>query len=42
LIENTDLENWYGVCHQDVCHNQQIFTGDLQPRLNTVLQRIFS
>ena len=40
LVEGPDLMSWYQYCYNDICHNQQIFLGDLRPRLNSVLERI--
>ena len=42
LVEGPDLSAWYQYCHDDICHNQQIFMGDLTPRLNKVIERILA
>jgi hypothetical protein len=42
LMECSDLHNWYQSCIPDLVHNQRIFQGDLQARLNRVTERLFS
>ena len=42
LMECPDLHGWYQYCIPDLVHNQKIFQGDLRPRLNRVIERLFS
>lgn len=42
LMENPDLHGWYQYCIPDLLHNMRIFQGDLTPRLNRVIERLFS
>jgi hypothetical protein len=41
LMECPDLGAWYQYCIPDLVHNQRIFQGDLRPRLNRVIERLF-
>lgn len=40
LLQQRDLRSWYQACVPEIQHNQQIFMGDLRPRLNRVLDRL--
>jgi hypothetical protein len=39
-IASKDLPTWFAQCHDDVKHNQQIFTQRLAEPLNTLLEEI--
>jgi hypothetical protein len=41
ILAQEDLLRWYERCLPDIIHNQEIFMGDLTPRLNRTLERIF-
>ena len=41
LMEAPDLHGWYQYCIPDLVHNMRIFQGDMRPRLNRVLERLF-
>jgi hypothetical protein len=40
IMQQKNLRDWYQRCWPDLEHNQRLFTGDLTPRLNSLLESL--